>query len=297
MAALGYRTTPTPTPTDSWSSYFDSWRNEDMQVPAFEPMIVDEDLHPDSFNVNFNFANLDYDLDWEMDLSQDPIDRKIMYDASERVHQRRQQYYHHLPSSIAKQQSPQHAYGHQQHYNPRQVFRNVNNARQRAPDHRQNDVDRFNWGLESAASATAPTVPSRGTSLGANLNGQWLEEPVSANYPTHSLPIEIISYVTACARFHFPVQLPWTSFLGLPPEVACYHQPFHPPSSLIIYFHPFVGAQKKTISGSYSCTATHQPSSKKREHKRSLLHHLHPTRLCSAQSIPQPTDQPFYPAS
>ncbi|KAK5053386.1 MAPK-activated protein kinase Srk1 [Exophiala sideris] len=183
MAALGYRTTPTPTPTDSWSSYFDSWRNEDKQVPAFEPMIVDEDLHPDSLNVKFNFTNLDYDLDWEMDLSQDPNDRKIMYDASERVHQRRQHYYHHVPSPMAKQQSPQHAYGHQQHHNPRQVFRNVNNAKRRAPDHRRDDVDRFNWTLESAV--TAPTAPVRGTSLGANLNSQWLEEPNLKNFIRH----------------------------------------------------------------------------------------------------------------
>lgn len=166
MAGLAYRTTPTPTPTDSWSSYFDSWRNEDKQVPAFEPMIVDDDLHPDSLNVQFNF-NLDYDLDWEMmDLSQESSDRK-MYDATGRLLPRRQ-YHHHSPSK----RSPQHEY-HHHHHNPRQVFRKVNNARQR-PDHHQNDVDRRHGTLEMEA-----TAPVRGTSLGANLTGQWLNDAVS----------------------------------------------------------------------------------------------------------------------
>lgn len=67
MARLACRfSTPTPTPTDSWASYFDSWKREDQEVPAsaFEPMIVDDELHPDSLNVKFN---LDFDLGWELD--------------------------------------------------------------------------------------------------------------------------------------------------------------------------------------------------------------------------------------
>ncbi|KAK7897547.1 hypothetical protein LTR67_004174 [Exophiala xenobiotica] len=65
MARLGCRfSTPTPTPTDSWASYFDSWKSEDLEVPTsgYEPMIVDDELHPDSMNVKFN---LDFDLGWE----------------------------------------------------------------------------------------------------------------------------------------------------------------------------------------------------------------------------------------
>ncbi|KAK5246721.1 hypothetical protein LTR40_011982, partial [Exophiala xenobiotica] len=59
--------TPTPTPTDSWASYFDSWKSEDLEVPTsgYEPMIVDDELHPDSMNVKFN---LDFDLGWELDI-------------------------------------------------------------------------------------------------------------------------------------------------------------------------------------------------------------------------------------
>lgn len=55
----------TPTPTDSWSSYFDSWRTEDTQVPAFEPVIVDDELHPDLSNLRFN---MDIEVDWDMDM-------------------------------------------------------------------------------------------------------------------------------------------------------------------------------------------------------------------------------------
>ncbi len=68
MARLGCRfSTPTPTPTDSWASYFDSWKSEDREVPpaAFEPMIVDDELYPDSLNVKFN---RDFDLGWDLDL-------------------------------------------------------------------------------------------------------------------------------------------------------------------------------------------------------------------------------------
>ncbi|KAK5449317.1 hypothetical protein LTS15_008859 [Exophiala xenobiotica] len=53
MARLGCRfSTPTPTPTDSWASYFDSWKSEDLEVPTsgYEPMIVDDELHPDNYH-------------------------------------------------------------------------------------------------------------------------------------------------------------------------------------------------------------------------------------------------------
>ncbi|KAL2403864.1 hypothetical protein ABEF95_003551 [Exophiala dermatitidis] len=71
MSRFGYPSTPTPTPTDSWSSYFDSWRCEDKEMAAVEPVILDQydDLHPDSLQVKFNNAN--FDLDWEMDNLQD----------------------------------------------------------------------------------------------------------------------------------------------------------------------------------------------------------------------------------
>ncbi|KAL2432927.1 hypothetical protein ABEF95_015832 [Exophiala dermatitidis] len=71
MSRFGYPSTPTPTPTDSWSSYFDSWRYEDKEMAAYEPVILDhyDDLHPDSLQVKFNNAN--FDLDWEMDYLQD----------------------------------------------------------------------------------------------------------------------------------------------------------------------------------------------------------------------------------
>lgn len=69
MARFGWRVpTPTPTPTDAWSSYFESWKTEDKEVPAalgIEPMILDDELHPDSVNVKFN---VDFELDWDLDL-------------------------------------------------------------------------------------------------------------------------------------------------------------------------------------------------------------------------------------
>lgn len=70
MARFGYASTPTPTPVDSWSSYFDSWKCEDGELPALEPVILDvyEDLHPESLQVKFN---ADFELDWDMDYLQD----------------------------------------------------------------------------------------------------------------------------------------------------------------------------------------------------------------------------------
>jgi len=57
--------TPAPAPTDGWSSYFDSWRAEDSQVPTFEPHIVDDELHPDLSSMRFN---MDMEVDWDMDM-------------------------------------------------------------------------------------------------------------------------------------------------------------------------------------------------------------------------------------
>jgi hypothetical protein len=59
----------TPTPTDGWSSYFDSWRTEDTEVPTFEPLIqvVDDELHPDLSNLRFNM-DMDMEVDWDMDM-------------------------------------------------------------------------------------------------------------------------------------------------------------------------------------------------------------------------------------
>ncbi|KIW19341.1 hypothetical protein PV08_03635 [Exophiala spinifera] len=75
MARFGWRVpTPTPTPTDAWSSYFDFWRNEDKEVPAalgIEPMILDDELHPDSVSVKFNVDfDFDLELDWELELQE-----------------------------------------------------------------------------------------------------------------------------------------------------------------------------------------------------------------------------------
>ncbi|KIW88285.1 uncharacterized protein Z519_10852 [Cladophialophora bantiana CBS 173.52] len=65
------------TPTDSWESYFDSWRVEDDDVPdmapppaptILEPVILDDELyHPDSLlNAQFNLDRaLDLELDWD----------------------------------------------------------------------------------------------------------------------------------------------------------------------------------------------------------------------------------------
>lgn len=60
-----YAIVGTPTPSDGWSSYFDSWRAEDTQVPTFEPLIVDDELHPDLSNMRFN---MDMEVDWDMDM-------------------------------------------------------------------------------------------------------------------------------------------------------------------------------------------------------------------------------------
>lgn len=57
----------TPTAPGGWDSYFDSWRTEDAQVPAFEPLIqvVDDEVHPDLSNLRFN---MDMEVDWDMDM-------------------------------------------------------------------------------------------------------------------------------------------------------------------------------------------------------------------------------------
>lgn len=61
-----YAIVGTPTPGDGWSSYFDSWRTEDTQVPAYsEPRIVDDESHPDLGNLRFN---MDMEVDWTMDM-------------------------------------------------------------------------------------------------------------------------------------------------------------------------------------------------------------------------------------
>lgn len=65
MVQFDMPSTPTATPTDGWSSYFDSWKCEDKQVPAFEPVIVDDELHPGSLQAQFN---VNFELDWAMDL-------------------------------------------------------------------------------------------------------------------------------------------------------------------------------------------------------------------------------------
>ncbi|EXJ66517.1 uncharacterized protein A1O5_10186 [Cladophialophora psammophila CBS 110553] len=69
--------TKTATPTDSWESYFDSWRVEDDDMPdmapppaptIIEPVIVDDELyHPDSLlDAQFNLDRaLDLELDWD----------------------------------------------------------------------------------------------------------------------------------------------------------------------------------------------------------------------------------------
>ncbi|KEF56574.1 uncharacterized protein A1O9_06763 [Exophiala aquamarina CBS 119918] len=62
-----YAIVGTPTPTDGWSSYFDSWTTEDSQVPTFEPLIVDDELHPDVSNIRFNL-DMDMEVDWDMDM-------------------------------------------------------------------------------------------------------------------------------------------------------------------------------------------------------------------------------------
>ncbi|EXJ86259.1 hypothetical protein A1O1_06629 [Capronia coronata CBS 617.96] len=71
MSRFGY-STPIPTPTDSWSSYFDSWKTEDREIPVWEPLILDQydELHPQTLQVKFN-ADLNFDLDWGMDYLQD----------------------------------------------------------------------------------------------------------------------------------------------------------------------------------------------------------------------------------
>ncbi|OAL17411.1 hypothetical protein AYO22_11634 [Fonsecaea multimorphosa] len=82
--------TKTATPTDSWESYFDSWRTEDGDVPdmappraptIIEPLIVDDDLyHPESLlNAQFNLdraLELELELDWDFqDYHHDYQDR------------------------------------------------------------------------------------------------------------------------------------------------------------------------------------------------------------------------------
>lgn len=68
MARLGYSVSPIVTPTDSWSSYFDSWKREDLEVPmVFEPVIADDELPPESLDVQLT---LDFDLDWELELAE-----------------------------------------------------------------------------------------------------------------------------------------------------------------------------------------------------------------------------------
>ncbi|KAK5055289.1 hypothetical protein LTR84_013039 [Exophiala bonariae] len=61
-----YAIVGTPTPGDGWSSYFDSWRTEDTQVPTYsEPVIVDDESHPDLSDLRFN---MDMEVDWTMDM-------------------------------------------------------------------------------------------------------------------------------------------------------------------------------------------------------------------------------------
>lgn len=94
MSRVGFPCTPTPTPTDSWSSYFDSWEGEDKKVPVWGPVIVDDGQRPDRLNVRFN---LDFEPDWDVDL-QDGDRYSPMLTASEsrrlndvnRAHARRQ---------------------------------------------------------------------------------------------------------------------------------------------------------------------------------------------------------------
>lgn len=66
--------TPTPTPTDGWASYFDSWRKEDQELPAFEPIIVDGEFPPEMQNLPFN---LDMDVDWDFDMQSPFIGSKM----------------------------------------------------------------------------------------------------------------------------------------------------------------------------------------------------------------------------
>jgi hypothetical protein len=63
MATMTLASTPTPTPTDAWSSYFDSWQREDQEVPAFEPIILDDEHYT---QMNVNDIDMDIDLDWDM---------------------------------------------------------------------------------------------------------------------------------------------------------------------------------------------------------------------------------------
>lgn len=63
-----YAIVGTPTPSDGWSSYFDSWKTEDTQLPAYsEPLIVDDEVHPDLSNLRFHM-DMDMEVDWTMDM-------------------------------------------------------------------------------------------------------------------------------------------------------------------------------------------------------------------------------------
>lgn len=76
-----YAIVGTPTPSDSWSSYFDSWRTEDTHLPAYsEPLIVDDEIHPDLSNLRFNM-DMDMEVDWTMDM-QSPFVGAAMHSNS-----------------------------------------------------------------------------------------------------------------------------------------------------------------------------------------------------------------------